>query len=135
MQLFFDLDCGRSVAVQALYYQRTYLSLLEGRPDRELNDGLLEEARAEMIPLWGKRPVHIIPPVLNQSDPAHPVLPRVRFTAWLCCYQPIEEPNAGSELVVVWFQEECPGVALDEILRSAIRSLPWEELAQDFAGW
>jgi hypothetical protein len=64
LRLLFDIDCGRSVAVQALYYQRTYLSLLEGRPDREMNDRILEEARTEMTPLWGARRAHVI------SDPA-----------------------------------------------------------------
>src|SRR5262245_41938012 len=125
MWRFFDLNCGRSVAVQALYYQRTYLSLLEGRPTREVNDRILDEVRAEMAPLWGRRRVYVIPPAVNESDPAHPVLPQVRFTAWLCCYQPIAEPNAGSELVVVWFREECPGEPLDKIVGDAIRSLPW----------
>ncbi|MEQ8789871.1 MAG: hypothetical protein RIC55_26490 [Pirellulaceae bacterium] len=135
MRMFFDLDCGRSVAVDALYYQRTYLSLLEGRPNREMNDRILEKVRSEMAPLWGKRRVHVIPPAINESDRTHPVLPRVRFTVWLTCYQPIQEPNAGSELVVVWFREECAGEPLDEIVSSAIRSLPWDELAEDFAGW
>jgi hypothetical protein len=135
MRLFFDLDCGRSVAVEALYYQRTYLSLLEGRPNQDMNDRILEKVRTEMAPLWGNRRVYVVPPAINESDPKHPVLPPVRFTAWLCCYQPIKEPNAGSELVVVWFQEECTDEPLDEIVHDAIRSLAWEELAQDFEGW
>jgi len=135
MHLFFDLDCGRSVAVEALYFLRTYLGLLEGRPDREMNDRILAQVRTEMVPLWGERRVHVIPPVIDESDPAHPALPRLRFTAWLCCYQPIREPNAGSELVVVWFREECPGEPLDKVVGDAIRSLPWVELARDFEGW
>jgi hypothetical protein len=135
MQLFFDLDCGRFVAVDALYYQRTYLSLLEGRPNREMNDRILDKVRTEMAPLWGSRRVYVIPPEINESDPAHPVLPKMRFTAWLTCYKPIAEPNAGSELVVVWFREECPGEPLEKIVGDAIRSLPWEELAEDFEGW
>ena len=50
-----DLDCDwRSVAVQALYYQRTYLSLLEGRANREMNDRIIQEVRSEMTPLWGR---------------------------------------------------------------------------------
>jgi hypothetical protein len=79
--------------------------------------------------------VYVIPPEVNESDPAHPLLPLVRFTAWLTCYQPIAEPNAGSELVVVWFREECRGEPLDKIVSDAIRSLPWEAVAQDFEGW
>jgi hypothetical protein len=135
MQLFFDLDCGRSVAVEALYYQRTYLSLLLGRPDQEMNDCILEETRTEVAGLWNARRVYVIPPLINESDPAHPVLPPVCLAARLCCYQPIAEPNAGSALVVVWFREECPDEPMDKIVSNAIRSLPWEDLAEDFAGW
>src|ERR1700722_15231273 len=102
MRRYFQLDCGRSVAVDALYFQRTYLSLLEGRPTRELNDSILAKVRKEMVPLWGERKGYIPPTAIDETDPEHPVLPSVRFTAWLTCYQPIREPNAGSELVVVW---------------------------------
>jgi len=124
MRLLFKLDCGRSVAVGALYYQRTYLSLFEGRPDREMHVRLLEEVRSEMAPLWGKRRVHVIPPAIDLSDPVHPRLPEIRFTAWLTCYQPIREPNAGSELVVVWFRNESSGEALEKVVDDAIRPLP-----------
>jgi hypothetical protein len=135
MRLFFDLDCGRSVAVEALYYQRTYLSLLLGLPDQEMNDGIVEETRTEVARLWNARRVCVIPPVINESDPAHPVLPPVCFAARLCCYQPIVEPNAGSALVVVWFRGECSNEPMDKIASAAIRSLAWEKLAEDFEGW
>lgn len=135
MRYFFELDCGRSVAVEALYFQRTYLSLLEGRPNLEMNDGILKKVRDEMVPLWGNRRVYVVPPAINDSVPKHPLLPRLRFTAWLSCYQPIKEPNAGSELVVVWFREDCADEPMDKIVHDAIRSLLWDELAQDFEGW
>jgi hypothetical protein len=132
MQLFFDLDCGWSVAVEALYYQRTYLSVLDGVPDQRFNEGILEEVRKEMRPLWGERRVHVIPPAIEETTPGKPKLPPVRFTAWLRCYQPIEQPHDGSELVVVWFREKSTGEPLEKIVGDAIRSLPWEKLAQDF---
>lgn len=134
MRLFFTLDCGRSVAVQALYYHRTYLSLLEGSPDRELNDRILEEVRTEMDPLWGGRRVYVIPPEINESDSAHSYLPPVRFTAWLYC-RPVPKVNDGSELVVVWFRDECSGETMEQIVGGAIRSLPWDELAEEFEDW
>jgi hypothetical protein len=134
MRMFFKLDCGRSVAVDALYYQRTYLSLLEGRPDREMNERIIEAARMEMHWLWGDRQVYVIPPRIDESNPKHPMLPQVRFTAWLCCYEPIKPPNFGSELVVVWFRNECHGEALEDIVNDAIRSLPWDKVARDFIG-
>lgn len=135
MRMFIELDCGRSVALQALYYQRTYLSLLDGLPNLRLNDRLLEGVRTELEPVWGKRRVHVIPPEIDTSDPLHPTLPPVRFTAWLCDHLPVREPNAGSELVVVWFGEECGDQPLDRLVGDAVRALPWETLAQDFEGW
>jgi hypothetical protein len=134
MRLFFNLDCGRSVALQALYYQRTYLSLLEGSPDRELNDRILEQVESEMEPLWGGCRVHVILPEIDESNPAHSNLPPVRFTAWLYC-PPVAKVNDGSELVVVWFREDCSGEPLDQIVGEAIRSLPWDELAEVFEDW
>lgn len=134
-QMRLDLDCGRSVAVDALYYQETYLSLLEGVPNQEINARILERVRSEMVPLWGERPVYVVPPAISLLNHEHPVLPAVRFTAWLTCYQPIKEINAGSELVVVWFREECSDEPLEDIVYDAIRSLSWEELARDFEDW
>jgi len=53
MRKFFELDCGRSVAVEAVYFGRTYVSLLEGWPDAQMNEEIIEQARTEMASLWG----------------------------------------------------------------------------------
>ena len=136
MRQYFELDCGRSVTVDAVHFIRTYGGLLEGQPNQRMNDDLISRAveRAGGR-LWGTRKVHLIPPLVDRSDPAHPTLPRVELTAWLTCYRPIAEPNAGSELVVVWYRDEFPGLALDGVVYEAIRGLAWEELAEDFEGW
>ena len=97
MRSFFELDCGRSVTVDAFYYQRTYISLLEGLPNPKMNERILEKCRTALIPLWGKRKVHVVPPETDESDPEHPVMPPVQVTAWLTCYYPILNPNAGVE--------------------------------------
>jgi uncharacterized protein (TIGR02996 family) len=132
---FFKLDCGRSVCLDAFYCDRTYGGLLEGRPDRQLNDEILERAQTRMRQLWGVRKTHLVPPVINESDPQHPVLPPVCLTAWLVCFQPIKEPNAGSELVVVWFRGAFEGEPMEQVIADGIQALPWDELAADFAGW
>jgi uncharacterized protein (TIGR02996 family) len=132
---FFDLDCGRWVAVDAFDCMRTYIGLMEGRPNRDMNEHILEGARTRMRPVWGERMTHLVPPVIDESDPEHPVLPPVCLTAWLTCYQPIREPNAGSELVVVWFRGEFAGEPMEQVIFEGIRGLAWEELAADFEGW
>jgi len=121
--------------MDAFYFEYTYLSLLEGRPNREMNDDIVKKAAHEMRPLWGDRQTHVIPPAVDESDPQHPALPPVRFTVWLTCYQPINPENAGSELVVVWFQSECSGQPIDQIIANGIRQLPWDKLARDFEGY
>jgi hypothetical protein len=74
----------------------------------------------------------MIPPSIDESDPKHPGLPPVECTAWLTCYQPIDQAFMGSALVVVWFCDESENNALSEIIHTAVRSLPWESLAEDF---
>jgi len=114
MRLLFDLDCGRSVTVDAFFFLRTYLTMLEGQPNRETNQKPTEEVRTEMVPLWGERKVHVVPPKLDEYDPENHRHSPFRFTAWLTCYQPIGEPNAGSDLVVLWFRGECGSEPLAE---------------------
>jgi hypothetical protein len=131
--LSFKLDCGRSVSVVAFYSQPTFLNLMLGLSNRHINDDIISKCLTEMTPLWGRRKVHMVPPRIDQSDPNHPTLPPVRYTAWLTCYEPISKENHGSELVVVWFREECSeDEPFRKILHDGIRSLPWDELAEDF---
>jgi len=121
--------------VNSVYFQDTYQSLLVGRPSREMNDRIIRRAMDEMCPIWGDRRTHVVPPVEDESDPSHPVLPPVRFTAWLACCDPIQPGNAGSELVVVWFRSECLEQPLDRIISDGIHPLPWDELAQDIKAY
>jgi hypothetical protein len=133
--MFFTLECGRKVSVDACYFQATYLSLLEGRPNARMNREIIEQAKAEMRSLWGDRQVHVIPPAIDESDPSHPQLPPIRFTAWLHCYQPVKPGNAGSELVVVWFRSKCDDQSLVQVIGDGIHHLAWEKLARDFAAY
>lgn len=135
MKPFFDLECGRHVVVDAFYYFRTYISLLEGRPNRRMNDDIITKAKKMMQPLWGERRTHVIPPAIDESDPAHPCLPPVCLIAWLTCFEPIVAGNTGSELVVVWFREEFEGQSMGRVIADGIQSIRWEELAADFEGW
>src|SRR5262249_26774299 len=98
--MFIKLDCGRSVWVDSFFYTRTYGGLLEGRPNRQLNEQIVHEIRGLMMRLWLKK-THVIPPQLDESDPDHPVLPPVALGACLTCNEPINSEFMGSQLVVV----------------------------------
>jgi hypothetical protein len=130
--LFLKLDCGRDVSLEAFDYSRTYAGLLEGRPNAEMNARIIERAVAEREGSWGKRAVHLIPPATDGTDPTHPVLPSALLRAWLTCYQPVNPAFMGSELVVVWFTDECHAEPIADVVFRAVRRLPWEQLADDF---
>jgi hypothetical protein len=130
--LFLKLDCGREVSLDSFDYRRTYAGLLMGRPDAEINAEIIQGAITAHEKSWGERAVHLISPEVDLRDPDHPVLPPVLLRAWLVCYQPINPAFMGSELVVVWFAEECHAEPISEVIFRAVRALPWEQLAADF---
>ena len=130
--MFFKLDCGQEVQVDAFYFQDTYIGMLEGRPNHIMNDHIIKKAASDISRLWGDRCTHIVSPILDESDPLHPILPPVCLTAWLICGDPIHPSYHGSELVVVWFRSECAGESIEQIISDGIAHLPWKTLAQDF---
>jgi hypothetical protein len=130
--LFLTLDCGRQVSLDAFDYSRTYAGLLEGRPDAEMNALIIKGAISEREVTWGKRAVHLIPPEVDHRDPEHPILPPVVLGAWLVSHQPVKSAFMASELVVVWFAEECHTDSIEDVVFRAVRALPWERLASDF---
>jgi hypothetical protein len=130
--LLLTLDCGRQVYLDAFDYRSTYAGLLEGGPNDKINSGRITDAQAAHEPTWGKRRVHLIPPDMDLTDPAHPVLPQVLLRAWLVCYQPVNPAFHGSELVVVWFAGECHAEPITDVVYRAVRGLLWEQLADDF---
>jgi hypothetical protein len=130
--LFLKLDCGRQVSLDAFDYSRTYAGLLDGRPNAEMNAQIIERAITAREESWGKRVIHQIPPNVDLRDPEHPILPPLLLRAWLVCHQPINSAFMGSELVVVWFADECHAEPIADVVFRAVRALPWERLAADF---
>jgi hypothetical protein len=124
------LDCGAQVWLDSFDYSRTYGGLLEGLPNAEINSRII--ARARVMESWGPRKTHLIPPEVDARDPRHPALPPALLRAWLWCGEPIDPAYMGSELVVVWFSEECLDEPIAEMVLRAVRGLPWDQLADDF---
>ena len=129
--LFLKLDCGRDVFLDAFDYSRTYAGVLAG-PTADMNADIVKDALAEREGSWGKRAVHLIPPVVDVTDPDHPALPPALLRAWLVCVEPVNPAFMGSELVVVWFADECHAEPIADVVFRAIRGLPWDQLAADF---
>ena len=130
--LFLTLDCGRKVTLASFDYTRTYAGLLEGRPDTEMNARIIERQLTARDESWGRRKTYLFPPVIDNRDPAYPVLPPACLRAWVWCNDPIDPAFMGSELVIVWFADECHAELIADVVFRAIRGLPWEQLAEDF---
>lgn len=122
------LVSGRPLVLEALHVQQTYLGLLEGRPNAEINDEVVDELRGQAAKLWGQRRVHVVHP--------HGASPGDALPAWACVgwfsSKPIQ-PSEGdtSELVVVWFEHSVFEVPLRALAQDRLESLAWEELAED----
>jgi len=52
----FTLNSGRVVQLDDLHIALTYAGLLEGIPDAEYNERLVQQAIRAMVPIWGGAP-------------------------------------------------------------------------------
>ena len=124
--MFVDLDCGRRVKVEGFYFEPTYAGLLMGPPLPEYNQEKLDGAKTLRPFPWRHIKTHLIPPIMHKSDTGFPYLPPMLFAASLVSHEP------DKWLAVVWFGQECGSDSVLTVIRDAIRSLPWDELAEDF---
>ena len=128
----FDLNNGRNVYVDALYYDRTYSGLLEGKPTKQVNDAILEDLEHRVGRIWSDRRHHIIPPVIDDTDPEHPQLPPVIISVMLTSFKPVKNEADSSLLVVSFFCDEITDKPLPKIIYENIRTISWDDLAEDF---
>ena len=124
--LSFTLDCGRIVYLDSLQYCRTYAGLLGGRPNQRFNDEITVRACAN-----ANRPVHLVPPIIDNSDPQHPSLPPVETSADLWCNDPIGD-GMGSHATIVWYRETWDDQSLKDVVLDGIRHVTWNSVAVDF---
>ena len=132
--IFIDLKCGRSVYLSDFHYSRTYSGLIEGAPNDEMNNRIIQSALSRMEKIWGKRQTHLIRPKIDTTEPEHPSLPSTELTAWITCNEPVNSHYMGSELVLVWYidDEEFEASSIRDVTSAALRTIDWSELAADF---
>jgi hypothetical protein len=117
------------VSLRAFNYSHTYDGLLEGLPNAMINDRILANAIADCERSQGK--VHVIPPVVHfHHGPEHPTLPPILLWARLDCPVAVGLGSDGSDLVVVWFSDECQRESIEQIVFRAVQGLPWDDLAE-----
>lgn len=129
------LKCGHTVHLVAFYTELTYAGLLAGIPTPRMNAEALAEAPKRMVPLWGNRETHIIPPIVWQHQDVdgrhHDVLPIVMNFA-LLKGSPIDPEFNESELVVGWFAQKQQEEPLINIVSQAVHEISWVNLAKDY---
>ncbi|MFM9368442.1 hypothetical protein [Streptomyces sp. Da 82-17] len=134
------LASGRSIELTELRMSSTYAGMLEGYPCKPLNDLKVSGFRRQAERAFPATPVHLVPPSREYPDDRSAgafgpveVLPSVacigafRSTAIAPELDPALHRSA---LTVVWFQTVL-NVPSGDDADLALRSLHWEELAED----
>ena len=109
-----------------------YADVLEGVPNREINDRIVAQALEVGQRLYWLAPA-LIPPIQHSlgGNPLKAALPPVRCIGRFRSLQPAHDPNAErSEACIVWFQAEFAFPIEPEIVQ-AIQTLKWAEIARD----
>jgi uncharacterized protein (TIGR02996 family) len=128
---------GRRVSLRALRQWHTYWGLLEGTPDRRLNDCLIEDAVAKGRGQGQGREPHLIAPsrrdyLQRPGDMAEIDAWYRRPSEWLPTVVCVATFTALlSELTVVWFQDEY-APPIEEPTLNELRKLDWQALATQF---
>ena len=127
-----ELTCGYSVDLAAFHTEFTYagFGILAGIPTPDMNAQVLGIAPRRMVPVWGERTTHIIPPLVGKYE-GHDVFPVIMNFALLKA-NPIKPGFDESELVVGWFEDNQQEEFLIKIVSQAIRDIPWASLAMDY---
>lgn len=134
------LSSGRSIELTELRMSTTYGGMLEGYPCQRINDmkvsGLLRQARDA----FSFTPVHLVPPSREYPDQTVGAFGPVEVLPSVACIgvfgstavDPALDPVLHrSALIVAWFQATTD-VPSGENADLALRSIRWEELAQDY---
>jgi hypothetical protein len=132
------LASGREIAIGRLYQFRTYEGLIEGLPTKERNARRIPHFRNEAQELW-KLKVHLIEPSETpiEYDGKYPLGTPAMLPGTVCfgrfsSLTPARDSSKdGSELTIVWFQNDF-AFPIDDSVLKAIRTLDWESIAEDY---
>jgi hypothetical protein len=129
-RITFKLSSGRLVWVVAFRYSGTYDSLLEGRPNPELNKRIIDERlKASRLRAWDK--LLLLTPETRTDDRGGVHLPPICCSAELMS-SPMNQEMHGSSLTVVWFAPPFFAEPLTSFVEKSLKEVPWEQNARDF---
>ena len=145
------LNSNRIISLYEIHSSLTYSGLLEGLPDRKMNrdiiSGLAEEANRK---IYNASKPYIIKPeeLLIELEPGPRKsyrdrmvkehgddwklmeIPRIECIASFES-KPISDDYMGSNLTVVWFQDEYP-MPINQDIINKIKSIDWDNKASSF---
>ena len=123
-----QLDSGKLVDLRKFSFHLTYGELIEGDPDKDLNESILARLQIKFSPK--EIPTHIRRPSELSIQGELPVFYGV--AEWVN-YPGIDESGSSPELRVVWFIDEIgEGLGFREMLQQSLRGLDWFQIAEEF---
>ncbi|MFD3735913.1 hypothetical protein [Streptomyces sp. NPDC058632] len=134
------LSSGRSIELTELRMSSTYEGMLEGYPCKRINDLKVNGLQRQAERAFPSTPVHLVPPFREYPDQTAGAFGPVEVLPSVACVGVFRSTAVAAELdpvlhrstlTVVWFQP-VPDIPLGEDADLALRSIPWEELAQDY---
>ena len=120
------LNGGLEVEVNSFSYGYTYGSIIEGVPNKKLNEAIIQNASYPSN--WGDRKLLKVQP--NKSDLENKLKP-ICYAVWLKSFEPINKRYDASELVVIWFGDHPDGKSIEYIIESGVKNIDWKKNAQD----
>ncbi|MFJ9681933.1 hypothetical protein ACIRP2_28350 [Streptomyces sp. NPDC101194] len=134
------LSSGRSIELTELRMSSTYEGMLEGYPCKLINDMEVSGLQQEAERAFPSTPVHLVPPFREYPDQTAGAFGPVEVLPSVACVGVFRSTAVAPELdpvlhrsalTVVWFQP-IPDVPSGQDADPALRSIRWEELAQDY---
>ncbi|MFI1223652.1 MULTISPECIES: hypothetical protein [unclassified Streptomyces] len=130
------LVSGRAIRLTELRMSSTYGGMLEGYPCKRINDRRVGRLQRQAELAFPSTPVHLVPPPREYPDETVGAFGPVEVLPSVACVgvfdsTALDPAMDGSSLAVAWFQS-APEVPTGEKADLALRSIRWEELAQDY---
>lgn len=127
------LNCRTKIWLSSLEQSPTYSGMLEGYPNRELNQQLVAATQKRLEKRSGWKPYVVEPDEREMpersadgKDLPWVELPRIKCIAW---FRSRGLGEFGSRLAIVWFQDDF-AFPIDPIVETKIRTMVWSRHAE-----
>jgi hypothetical protein len=134
------LSSGRSIELTELRMSSTYGGMLEGYPCKPVNEMKIRSLQRQAEQTFPSTPVHLVSPSREYPDQTAGAFGPVEVLPSVACIGAFRSAAVApgvdpvlhrSALTVIWFQTGL-GVPSGEDADPMLRSIRWDELAQDY---